>query len=308
MKKLRNERLSEHLLNVDEDILANAYEVDNPEKLQRYINTKKEKKKPFYITPVFRRATAFAACLLLIVGVALCIPSVISPGSGNPGPISTGNDDSGKINSQKGPYIVADSYDDYGIELENLKSREKRYISNALQEKMQEYRDTKAVYRVIVEIIITAEDFNEFSEDDEELLLLYDQGCKALEDYEAALSKLVGVDEGREELYEELEIKEKEKLKNETWRKYEERLRKLEDEYYGEIANNRLEYASKLSETTPVPIADESGVFVYAAYKGEYAYYMDLSADDINELAEKGGYVFRLASATDNTIQGFDQE
>ena len=99
-----------------------------------------------------------------------------------------------------------------------------------------------------------------------------------------------------------------EKLKNETWRKYEERLRKLEDEYYGEIANNRLEYASKLSETTPVPIADESGVFVYAAYKGEYAYYMDLSADDINELAEKGGYVFRLASATDNTIQGFDQE
>ena len=56
MKKLRNERLSEHLLNVDEDILANAYEVDNPEKLQRYINTKKEKKKPFYI---IKRAVIF---------------------------------------------------------------------------------------------------------------------------------------------------------------------------------------------------------------------------------------------------------
>ena len=31
MKNSRNERLSEHLLNVDEEILTNAYEIDDAE-------------------------------------------------------------------------------------------------------------------------------------------------------------------------------------------------------------------------------------------------------------------------------------
>ena len=312
MKNSRNERLSEHLLNVDEDILANAYEVDNSKKLRMYKKTKNEKKKPIYITPVFRRVAAFAACLLLIVGVALHVPTIFFPDSSDIGQLSTGGDnsDTGNDNMQKGPYIVADSDDDYGIELEDLKSREERYISNALLEKMQTYRGTNAVYKVIVEIIITGEDINEFSadEEDEELLLLYDQFVKASEDYEGALAKLVGVDEGREELYEQLEIEEKEKIKKELSRKYDECLRKLEDEYYGKIANTRLEYATELSETAPVLITEESGVYIYAAYKSEYAFFMDLSADDINELAGKGGYVFRLASAANEAMDRFEQE
>lgn len=312
MKNSRNERLSEHLLNVDEDILANAYEVDDSEKLQMYIK-KKNAKKPVYITPVFRRVAAFAACLLLIVGVALHVPTFFSPDSGDIGQLSTegDNSDTDNDNIQKGPYIVADSDDDYdGIELENVKSREERYISNALLEKMQMYRDTDAVYRVIVEIIITDEDNNEFTadEEDEKFLLLYDQLVKAIEEYEDALSKLVGVDEGREELYEQLQIDEKEALKKELSRKCDARSEELRNEYNDKIANARLEYATQLSETAPVLVTEESGVFIYEAYKGEYAFFMDLSADDINELAEKGGYIFRLASAANETIDRLEQE
>lgn len=42
MKNSRNEKFSEHLLNVDEEILTNAYEIDDAEKLRQYIKTKKQ--------------------------------------------------------------------------------------------------------------------------------------------------------------------------------------------------------------------------------------------------------------------------
>ena len=75
MKNSRNERLSEHLMNVDEEIFANAYEIDDAEKLRKYIRTKNAKtKKPFYMTPAFRRIATIAACFVLIVGVVFSIP------------------------------------------------------------------------------------------------------------------------------------------------------------------------------------------------------------------------------------------
>lgn len=85
MKKSRNERLSEHLLNVDEEILTNAYEIDDAEKLGQYIKTKNSKtKKPFYMTPVFRRVTTIAACFVLIVGVIFSIPALLNDSSEDP--------------------------------------------------------------------------------------------------------------------------------------------------------------------------------------------------------------------------------
>ena len=85
MKNSRNERLSEHLLNVDEEILTNAYEIDDAEKLGQYIKTKNSKtKKPFYMTPVFRRVTTIAACFVLIVGVIFSIPALLNDSSEDP--------------------------------------------------------------------------------------------------------------------------------------------------------------------------------------------------------------------------------
>ena len=86
MKNSRNERLSEHLMNVDEEIFANAYEIDDAEKLKKYIRTKNAKtKKPFYITPAFRRVATIAACFVLIVGVIFSIPSIFNQGGNEVG-------------------------------------------------------------------------------------------------------------------------------------------------------------------------------------------------------------------------------
>ena len=86
MKNSRNERLSEHLMNVDEEIFANAYEIDDAEKLRKYIRTKNAKtKKPFYMTPAFRRIATIAACFVLIVGVVFSIPSIFNQGSNEVG-------------------------------------------------------------------------------------------------------------------------------------------------------------------------------------------------------------------------------
>ena len=69
MKSSPNERLSEHLLNIDEEILANAYKIDTAEKLRQYIKTKNvNRKKSLYLNPVFRKTATVAACLFLIIG------------------------------------------------------------------------------------------------------------------------------------------------------------------------------------------------------------------------------------------------
>ncbi len=70
MKNSGAERLTEHLLNVDEDILSRAYDTDNAEKLKEYKKTKT--KKHFFTSPWFRTSAAVAICAaLLVVWVSL---------------------------------------------------------------------------------------------------------------------------------------------------------------------------------------------------------------------------------------------
>ena len=85
MKNSRNERLSEHLINVDEEILTNAYEIDDAKKLKQYIQTKSVKnKKPFYVTSMFRKVATIAACFVLIIGVMFSIPVLFNDSNEDP--------------------------------------------------------------------------------------------------------------------------------------------------------------------------------------------------------------------------------
>ena len=75
MKHSRNQRLSEHLLHVDEEILTNAYNVDDAEKLKTYKKTKHTNIRPIYAArkpirkAVWVPAVAAAACVALTVGL-----------------------------------------------------------------------------------------------------------------------------------------------------------------------------------------------------------------------------------------------
>lgn len=73
MKDSRREALSEYLSDVDEAILGRACEIDDAEKMKRYIREKS--KKPLYKTVGFRTLSA-AACLMLIVGFWLSVPAL----------------------------------------------------------------------------------------------------------------------------------------------------------------------------------------------------------------------------------------
>ncbi len=93
MKDSRNEKLSEHLLNVDENILDNAYKVDDAEKLKQYMKEKNARTKPvFGRAAVLKRITAIAACFVLVFGAVFSVGAFLglnikSPGSdsGNEG-------------------------------------------------------------------------------------------------------------------------------------------------------------------------------------------------------------------------------
>lgn len=76
MKISRNENLAKHLLNVDEEIFTNAYEIDDADKFRKYIRTKKAKTgKSFYLSPAFHRITA---CLILVIGIAITVTVLLN--------------------------------------------------------------------------------------------------------------------------------------------------------------------------------------------------------------------------------------
>lgn len=80
MNHARNEKLAEHLLNVDAALLSQAYDIDDGQKLRAYINAKKaEKRKALYRAPVFRIGIAAAACAALLVGLLLFAPKESTP-------------------------------------------------------------------------------------------------------------------------------------------------------------------------------------------------------------------------------------
>lgn len=73
MKTTRQEKLADHLTQIDEDLLNTAYEIDDAEKLADYT---RRKSSPFYKTPLFRRLTALAACLAVTVTAVLSLPDI----------------------------------------------------------------------------------------------------------------------------------------------------------------------------------------------------------------------------------------
>lgn len=71
------EKLSEWLTRTDDDLLDEAYSVDNAEKLKKRIESEKYRRKtPFLQRPVFRGAIAAAAGLAVAVGAVFTVPAL----------------------------------------------------------------------------------------------------------------------------------------------------------------------------------------------------------------------------------------
>lgn len=74
------EKLSEHLTNVDEDIISKAYEIDDPEKLKKYKESKNIKGK----RPPMIKIVAIAASFALVIGAVFSAPALIKTLTGAP--------------------------------------------------------------------------------------------------------------------------------------------------------------------------------------------------------------------------------
>lgn len=75
MKLTRQEKLADHLTELDEDLLNNAYEIDDAEKLADYAKAKHAYAPKL---PVFRRLAVVAACLMLTVATVFALPLAFS--------------------------------------------------------------------------------------------------------------------------------------------------------------------------------------------------------------------------------------
>lgn len=75
MKITRQEQLADHLTELDEDLLNNAYEIDDTEKLADYAKAKRTHAPKL---PVFRRMAVLAACLMLTVATVFALPLAFS--------------------------------------------------------------------------------------------------------------------------------------------------------------------------------------------------------------------------------------
>ena len=264
-----------------------------------------QKAKPFYIKPVFRRATAVAACLAIVAVTAFALTkkpdnNISSNNTSSNNNVSSNNSGETSSQNKKVIYVTGDTPDDYYTIVSCLKSLNAKYISPKLQEKMdlyKDYKDTEVVYSVIVEIFIAGEDGEEgenIAKASPEVEALYQQYLAAREEEdkaEADLRAFNNVNPGNEpEIVEKrkelIAICDKKREIREKASSARTDLRlKIIREYCSAKCKERLEFATQFSEKEPVVTSYNSS-----------RYYMDLTGEEINKLAEKGGYIFRLSS------------
>lgn len=201
--------------------------------------------------------------------------------------------------------ITADEPDNYGLDTEDLLCRDQKYISTSLQNEMDKHQGTDVAYAVWVSILMTGEDIFEFPETDKELVQLAAESELAYSEYQKILERdnPSGPHESGKWVHSE-EAKEKREIWLSIKNQYNDLRDQLWEQYSMSIVNNRIEKLTVLSLTEPAHLSQVDGyspinTACSTAWKG-YAYSAVLTTDAINELAEDGGYMFLLASPTED--------
>ena len=199
--------------------------------------------------------------------------------------------------------ITGSTPDDYGADYFGDEAPKFRYgeISPLLKEAMEANKDTNAVFAVMVAVCPR---FDQAA--------VKDEMNKAIEEYKAT-DEMVQLAEKRQLAYDEWQTANATEWykKQEEYRyyanKYNNLLFKFEEEYTRALAAKEVEVLAKLSETElfdlvadaeSKPLSEVSPiVLILHNYSyGPNFYSTVLSADAINELAERGSYMFWLDS------------
>lgn len=198
------------------------------------------------------------------------------------------------------PYILVGGEDDYeGSPSENIPSLKDRLVSPALEEKMKEYRDVNAVYQVVIFFKLCMEDedaIDKLIEADEEYQSLekqYKEARKALKEANKREDDCeYPYDDPRKAALTQERI-DAEKKKCEISCEMGDLRHELFKKFVKNLKQERFEYAAQFSKTEPIKDYCQGG-------DGSYGCYMELTADAINELIDRGGYDLFLASKLDS--------
>lgn len=249
--------------------------------------------KPFYHTAIFRITTG----IVLITFITAIVFLLIKKTNDN---LAVNNSSSKNTQNKNVIYISADSPDIYGDYTDSALDLHGDYLSSKLKSKMDLYKDCKdeeVVYRAIVAIFIAQEDYEQADklvDANKEVQLLTEQAISAREAEQKARTEYQSFFKANPGNEPELiakrkqmvaDIEEKEKIRKELNYKIGTLREKILNEYINQVKEERLEFATRFSEKEPVAVSHN-----------EWVYYMDLTADEINLLAEQGGYMIALAS------------
>ena len=199
--------------------------------------------------------------------------------------------------------IAAKKPDNTGINDGAVMSKHKKYVSRLLEEMMTLYEGEDVVYAVIVNIPMMDEYSDDFWNSNEEWARMIKE-MDEVHDVWYEEAKLVnpswdGVKTSGIEIW------------TDTMRANYERFISLSDErdriyrehsipYYETVEKQQFEALKAVSSTEPVDILADDGHLFFRAY------YVELTADAINALVERGGYRLCLATYDDMKNDMFD--
>ncbi|MBQ4036495.1 MAG: hypothetical protein IJC84_00035 [Clostridia bacterium] len=231
---------------------------------------------------------------MILVGILL-LPSLFSCGTEAPQETLT-TSETEEIQVQ--PVVLAEKMDVPSWEsIRDIRPNPKRGqvgISTRLRDEMSFHGSADTVYRVFVEILITAEDFSGFQLNDEYSKWLREEYRRVIDEYNKAYDAANAATDPEEKASALAVKEEKRELRDAAINRYETYQRYKYSEYLDSLINYRLTEAAALSDTPPVRHSPQDSIKLYYAYQG-HGYYMELTAEDITALAYKGVYSLRLA-------------
>lgn len=284
---------------------------------------------------IMRRIAVVASCIFILGLSVTIILSGVIPYLTNSGYIDASaisemtsdiasNDSSINPPEKKKIVISAGCLDSNPKINEEIPSSKKIYISDMLKEKMQQYRGEDVLFKVMVALPTTEEEYQNFQDN---ILYKSDDFAteantiislkKELEEYSEYLELyakyyeyIIAVKEGDIQLSDEYyDIKkEYEKIKPyhdeaiEIYKNINDIENDSIEKYIKILKEEKIEYAKTLGATNIRPVVETSEIRCI----DEYVKYMNLSEDMINKMAERGGYMFKLALP--DRVEGYSRK
>ena len=161
---------------------------------------------------------------------------------------------------------------------------------------MKLYDGENVVYAVIVEIPIFGEDIDGFWTSTEELAQFHKEYYDVYYTFYNEAKRLNPTWDGTNKNY--IKVWTEELRENyQYWLTLIDKWRSLENQhrepYYTAILDQRVQTLDGITGKERIPISTDNRFSPYFSSE-EYAFFMELTADEISNLAERGGYVIRL--------------